>query len=95
MIGKTLRDPEVQGNNEPSGRMNLKGQQKPDYLLSALEAEKRAKEYQEWVANDYELHQSGISLALLLSANCLLDNVIDTKRHAYARYNEECKYENH
>jgi len=41
MIGKTLRDPEVQGNNEPSGRFNLKGQQKPQYLIDAEnEAEK-------------------------------------------------------
>jgi hypothetical protein len=42
MIGKTERDPVVQGNNEPSGRLNLKGQQKPQYLIDAIEAEEKA-----------------------------------------------------
>jgi len=39
MIGKTERDEIIQGNNEPSGRLNLKGQKKPQYLIEAVEEE--------------------------------------------------------
>jgi hypothetical protein len=41
-INVTKNDPEINGNNEPSGRLNLKGQQKPQYLIDAIEAEEKA-----------------------------------------------------
>lgn len=53
-IGVTSNEPETNGNNLPSGRLNLKGQQKPSYLLRAIEAEEKA--YSEYLraSNTYE-----------------------------------------
>jgi hypothetical protein len=91
MIGKTERDPVIQGNNE-TGRLNLKGQQKPDYLVDAIEAEEKAwQEYYE-VAYAWELGKPQDEMKKTLG---IVDAAIKAKDDAYARYNQECTNENH
>lgn len=86
MIGKTERDEIIQGNNEPSGRLNLKGQQKPQYLVDAIEAEEKAwKEY-----NNCDYNKGDCVNKKIFGA---WQNADNRKKEAYARYNKECKNE--
>ena len=83
MIGKMERDPVVQGNNEPSGRLNLNGQKKPQYLIDAIEAEEKA----------YKIYTEAIDTLPMKAAQIFYSTwaIANRKKHdAYARYNQEC-----
>ena len=83
-INVTSNDPVVQGNNEPSGRLNLKGQQKPQYLIDAIEAEEKA--WQNFTKSVDEQRAFFIQ-----SDKCKLWELENAaKKRAYARYNQEC-----
>jgi len=68
---KTLRDPEVQGNNEKPGRFNLKGQQKPEYLIEAENIEQAAWSRMMDAVEKHENEQTDSSLINMQVANNL------------------------
>jgi hypothetical protein len=87
-INVTKNDPEINGNNEPSGRLNLKGQQKPQYLIDAIEIKKKA-----WAAYDFAFNSTCCNATLL---KFLYDAYIFSEKNqeeCYARYNQECANE--
>jgi len=81
-INVTSNEPETSANL-PSGRLNLKGQQKPKYLIDAIEAEKKA--WHEFVECPFDPHD-GVSSFLDREWQKANTNKIN----AYARYNQEC-----
>jgi len=80
VIGLTKKDPEVQGNNEPSGRMNLKGQQKSDELIAAENEETRTHKVYTKAIDAYEDNPCGLT-----------KKDMQTAEHLYAQAWEKLK----
>ena len=89
-INVTENDPEINGNNEPSGRLNLNGQKKPQYLIDAEHEEIKSWHDCMFAIDRHEVLNTKESRIAKNNAEHLYNQAWEHLKEMQIKHNQEC-----